>query len=100
MTRCESALEKCPRRKSGQIGNDAAIAIDFAERQRLVGKDAFDALERQYRDAARGLQPTFLFCLFPAAAVVATAAVVVVAAVAALPPAGPRSGGAAANPSR
>src|SRR6185295_17338833 len=34
-------------RKTGQVGDSAALAVDFFERQRLVGKDAFDALERK-----------------------------------------------------
>ena len=36
-------------RKTGQVGDSAALAVDFSERQRLVGKDAFDALERKYK---------------------------------------------------
>jgi 2-methylisocitrate lyase-like PEP mutase family enzyme len=36
-------------RKNGHVGNDAALAVDFAERQRLVDKDGFDALERRYK---------------------------------------------------
>jgi 2-methylisocitrate lyase-like PEP mutase family enzyme len=36
-------------RKNGQVGTDTALAVDFAERQRLVDKDAFDALERKYK---------------------------------------------------
>jgi 2-methylisocitrate lyase-like PEP mutase family enzyme len=36
-------------RKNGQVGDDSALAVDFSERQRLVGKDAFDALEQKYK---------------------------------------------------
>ncbi len=36
-------------RKNGQVGDVNAIAVDFSERQRLVGKDAFDALEQKYK---------------------------------------------------
>jgi 2-methylisocitrate lyase-like PEP mutase family enzyme len=36
-------------RRQGQIGDAGALAVDFAERQRLVGKPEFDALERKYR---------------------------------------------------
>jgi 2-methylisocitrate lyase-like PEP mutase family enzyme len=35
-------------RKHGQIGDASAFAVDFVERQRLVGKPEFDALERKY----------------------------------------------------
>jgi len=34
--------------RKGHIGEAAKLAVDFAERQRLVGKDEFDALERKY----------------------------------------------------
>jgi 2-methylisocitrate lyase-like PEP mutase family enzyme len=36
-------------RKNGQIGDAGALAVDFAERQRLVGKAEFDAQERKYK---------------------------------------------------
>jgi 2,3-dimethylmalate lyase len=36
-------------RKDGQVGDANALAVDFSERQRLVGKDAFDALEQKYK---------------------------------------------------
>jgi len=36
-------------RKNGEVGDVNAIAVDFSERQRLVGKDAFDALEQKYK---------------------------------------------------
>jgi 2-methylisocitrate lyase-like PEP mutase family enzyme len=36
-------------RKNGQIGDASAFAVDFVERQRLVGKPEFDALERKYK---------------------------------------------------
>jgi len=36
-------------RKNGQVGDVNAIAVDFSERQRLVGKDEFDALEQKYK---------------------------------------------------
>jgi 2-methylisocitrate lyase-like PEP mutase family enzyme len=36
-------------RRDGQVGDANALAVDFSERQRLVGKDAFDALEKKYR---------------------------------------------------
>jgi 2-methylisocitrate lyase-like PEP mutase family enzyme len=36
-------------RRNGQAGDAAALAVDFSERQRLVGKDEFDAIERKYR---------------------------------------------------
>jgi hypothetical protein len=36
-------------RKNGQVGDVNAIAVDFSERQRLVGKDEFDALEKKYK---------------------------------------------------
>lgn len=34
--------------RKGHMGEAAKLAVDFAERQRLVGKDEFDALERKY----------------------------------------------------
>ncbi|MEA2987510.1 MAG: hypothetical protein QOG83_221 [Alphaproteobacteria bacterium] len=36
-------------RRNGQAGDAAGLAVDFSERQRLVGKDEFDAIERKYR---------------------------------------------------
>src|SRR5436190_9691233 len=36
-------------RRNGQVGEPNALAVDFSERQRLVGKDAFDAMEKKYR---------------------------------------------------
>lgn len=36
-------------RKNGQVGDTRALAVDFVERQRIVGKDEFNALERQYK---------------------------------------------------
>jgi 2-methylisocitrate lyase-like PEP mutase family enzyme len=36
-------------RKDGRIGDAAKLAVDFAERQRLVSKPEFDALERKYK---------------------------------------------------
>jgi hypothetical protein len=36
-------------RRNGQVGDANALAVDFSERQRLVGKDAFDALEQKYK---------------------------------------------------
>jgi 2-methylisocitrate lyase-like PEP mutase family enzyme len=36
-------------RKNGRVGDDSALAVDFSERQRLVGKDEFDALEKKYK---------------------------------------------------
>jgi 2-methylisocitrate lyase-like PEP mutase family enzyme len=36
-------------RKAGQVGNATDLAVDFSERQRLVGKDEFDALEQKYK---------------------------------------------------
>jgi 2,3-dimethylmalate lyase len=35
--------------KAGQVGDAIELAVDFSERQRLVGKDAFDALEKKYK---------------------------------------------------
>jgi 2-methylisocitrate lyase-like PEP mutase family enzyme len=37
-------------RKNGEIGDASALAVDFAERQRLIGKPEFDALERKYKE--------------------------------------------------
>jgi hypothetical protein len=39
-------------RRHGHMGDAVRLVADFAERQRLVHKDAFDALERKY--SARG----------------------------------------------
>jgi 2-methylisocitrate lyase-like PEP mutase family enzyme len=36
-------------RKDGRMGDAVKLAVDFAERQRLVGKAEFDALERKYK---------------------------------------------------
>jgi 2-methylisocitrate lyase-like PEP mutase family enzyme len=36
-------------RKNGQVGDASALAVDFAERQRLVDKAEFDALEQKYK---------------------------------------------------
>jgi len=36
-------------RRDGRMGDAAKLAASFAERQRLVGKKEFDALERKYR---------------------------------------------------
>jgi 2-methylisocitrate lyase-like PEP mutase family enzyme len=36
-------------RKKGQVGDDVALTVDFSERQRLVGKNEFDALEKKYK---------------------------------------------------
>jgi len=36
-------------RRQGQVGDATALAVDFSERQRLVGKDAFDVMEKKYR---------------------------------------------------
>jgi 2-methylisocitrate lyase-like PEP mutase family enzyme len=35
-------------RRKGQMGHAMNMVIDFSERQRLVHKDEFDALERKY----------------------------------------------------
>jgi len=35
-------------RRKGYMGNAMELVIDFSERQRLVHKDEFDALERKY----------------------------------------------------
>jgi 2-methylisocitrate lyase-like PEP mutase family enzyme len=37
-------------RRDGRMGDAARLAVDFAERQRLVGKAEFDALERKYKE--------------------------------------------------
>jgi 2-methylisocitrate lyase-like PEP mutase family enzyme len=36
-------------RRDGRMGDAVKLAVDFAERQRLVGKGEFDALERKYK---------------------------------------------------
>jgi 2-methylisocitrate lyase-like PEP mutase family enzyme len=36
-------------RKDGHMGERAKLAVDFSERQRLVGKPEFDAIERKYK---------------------------------------------------
>jgi 2-methylisocitrate lyase-like PEP mutase family enzyme len=36
-------------RRDGRMGEASALAVDFSERQRLVGKAEFDALERKYK---------------------------------------------------
>ena len=35
-------------RRTGQMGDATKLVVDFSERQRLVHKDDFDALERKY----------------------------------------------------
>ena len=35
-------------RRKGQMGDATKLVVDFSERQRLVHKDEFDALERKY----------------------------------------------------
>ena len=35
-------------RRKGHMGDATNLVLDFAERQRLVHKDEFDALERKY----------------------------------------------------
>ena len=35
-------------KRTGHMGHAKALVVDFSERQRLVHKDAFDALERKY----------------------------------------------------
>jgi 2-methylisocitrate lyase-like PEP mutase family enzyme len=37
-------------RRQGHMGDAAKMLVDFSERQRLVHKDEFDALERKYAD--------------------------------------------------
>jgi len=44
-------------RKNGQLGDATAFAVDFAERQRLVDKAEFDALERKYTPANQRGKP-------------------------------------------
>jgi 2-methylisocitrate lyase-like PEP mutase family enzyme len=36
-------------RKDGRMGDAGKLAVDFSERQRLVGKAEFDAMERKYK---------------------------------------------------
>ena len=36
-------------RESGAVGDASLLAVDFSERQRLVGKPAWDALEQKYK---------------------------------------------------
>jgi 2-methylisocitrate lyase-like PEP mutase family enzyme len=36
-------------RRDGRMGDAVKLAVDFAERQRLVGKPEYDALERKYK---------------------------------------------------
>jgi 2-methylisocitrate lyase-like PEP mutase family enzyme len=36
-------------RRDGRMGDAVKLAVDFAERQRLVGKAEYDALERKYK---------------------------------------------------
>jgi 2-methylisocitrate lyase-like PEP mutase family enzyme len=36
-------------RKDGRMGDASRLAVDFSERQRLVGKAEFDAMERKYK---------------------------------------------------
>jgi hypothetical protein len=35
--------------KDGRMGEGTKLAVDFSERQRLVGKPEFDAIERKYK---------------------------------------------------
>jgi 2-methylisocitrate lyase-like PEP mutase family enzyme len=39
-------------KRQGHMGDAANLVVDFAERQRLVRKDEYDALERKYADKA------------------------------------------------
>jgi len=39
-------------RRQGHMGDAAKLVVDFPERQRLVRKDEYDALERKYADKA------------------------------------------------
>jgi 2-methylisocitrate lyase-like PEP mutase family enzyme len=39
-------------KRQGHMGDAAKLVVDFSERQRLVQKDAYDALERKYADKA------------------------------------------------
>jgi hypothetical protein len=36
-------------RRDGRMGDAVKLAVDFAERQRLVGKAEYDAMERKYK---------------------------------------------------
>ena len=36
-------------KRNGHMGDASKLVVDFSERQRLVGKDAFDALEQKYK---------------------------------------------------
>ncbi len=36
-------------RREGRMGDAGKLVVDFAERQRLVGKAEYDALEKKYR---------------------------------------------------
>ena len=35
-------------KRKGHMGDATSMVVDFSERQRLVHKDEFDALERKY----------------------------------------------------
>ena len=35
-------------KRQGHMGDAKRLVVDFSERQRLVGKDEFDALQRKY----------------------------------------------------
>jgi 2-methylisocitrate lyase-like PEP mutase family enzyme len=39
-------------KRQGQMGDASKLVVDFSERQRLVRKDEYDALERKYADKA------------------------------------------------
>ncbi len=39
-------------KQQGHMGDAAKLVVDFSERQRLVQKDTYDALERKYADKA------------------------------------------------
>lgn len=36
-------------RANAQVGDAATLAVDFSERQRLIDKPAWDALEKPYK---------------------------------------------------
>ena len=36
-------------RENGAVGDASLLAVDFSERQRLVDKAAWDALEKKYK---------------------------------------------------
>jgi hypothetical protein len=36
-------------RENGSMGDTSLLAVDFGERQRLVGKPVWDALEKKYK---------------------------------------------------